>query len=103
MLIEHGCFAGCELAVVSDEVAVKGVDPDLAVEGDRFDLCADEPVRDRIAGGGDTDRGELVDLADLDSADPRAQHRQLAQQLAFLGEPDIGDSADLGVFTGVDL
>ena len=102
MLIEHGCFAGCELAVVSDEVAVKGVDPDLAVEGDRFDLCADEPVRDRIAGGGDTDRGELVDLAD--STRPiRGRSIGNSRSNSRLGEPDIGDSADLGVFTGVDL
>ena len=39
---------------------------------------ADEAVRDRVARRRDPDRGQLVDLAHLDAADPWPQHRQRA-------------------------
>ena len=81
--------------MVGNEVAVEVVDPDLAVEGDRFDVGADETMWDRVTRRRDPDGRQLVDLADLDPADPWAQHRQLAQQRSFLDEPVVGDRPDL--------
>ena len=100
MLVEHRRFAGGELRVVGDEAAVEVVDPHPPVERDRLDLRADEAVRDRVTRRRDPDRGQLVDLAHLDAADPWAQHRQLPQQRPLLDEPHGRDGARLGVHDG---
>ena len=52
-----------DLDVAGDERSITVVDRHLPVVGDRFDLPADQLVRDRVAGRCQPDRRQLVDLA----------------------------------------
>src|SRR4029453_10610200 len=72
---------------------------------------ADQPVRDRIAGRPEPDRGQLVDLpGDRRRADLQPQRRQVTEQLdlaptgAVLAmQPGDRDRVDLTVAPSVDL